>query len=113
MSSVVANWPTGWVSVEEADVLERWKGSRAKVWEYVVSHGQFLLRLSRLEDGVATSCYLFCKGCDRVEFDEGWPNSAIQVTLKHRERDRKQYTVTDGLHLRVECSALFVLETDK
>ena len=65
-------WPTNWVTDEGEirELLSRWRRGHVQVREYVVSHLQLMIRLHRLEYGMTKNCYLFCKACERVEFDK-------------------------------------------
>ena len=113
----VLYWPKDWISDEAAicRMVTGWQGFHAQVWEYVVSHGQLMLRLYGRSEGFKGNCYLYCKGCDRVEFDARWKDAALEVSV-FREicggKETREFTITDGTRLLVRCRALFAVESD-
>ena len=110
-------WPKDWVSEEQqlCEPLKRWQGAHTVVWEYMVSHGRLLIRLSRPEGETSTYFYLYCASCERVEF-AGSGKADIHLTSTQGERAGRPcrlYTVTDGNHLRVECRGILGVETGR
>jgi hypothetical protein len=113
-------WPKDWISDDAAicELLASWRGFDAQVWEYVVSHGQLMLRLygRGYGEGLTKNCYLYCQGCERVEFDAWWKDPNIQISTSQRNdgaRERRMFTLTDGSRLRVECRVLGAAESDQ
>ena len=102
-------WPVIWSKIENEspELLAKCRGLRAQVCEYQISHGQLLIRFYR--DGTYGGIYLYCKSCDRVEFNAFWQDADISVEISEGEFG-PIYTITDGERLRIECHAAFLGE---
>jgi hypothetical protein len=61
-------------------LLARWRGGRARFWDYTVSHSGLVLRVVR--SGVLGNLHINCSAihiCGPV----GWENSDIAISLQH------------------------------
>ena len=83
--------------IHEALALRQ--GGAAKVWEYRVSHGWLVIRLTAPH--LVGNFHLSCGDCERVEFDACWSPAAVRV-----ERTAGGLLVQDGAHLHVECGVV-------
>jgi hypothetical protein len=62
--------------------------------------------------GSLAGIYLYCKGCDLIQFHGGWENADPSVTIS-QGRDGPICTVSDGDRLRIVSSAAFLAETSE
>ena len=79
--------------------LSTWRGIRAELWDYTVSHSILRLHLSRSRNGPSALLYMYA--CKRVSFSSGWERATVSVSQV--SDDPMKYLVTDGANLRVEC----------
>jgi hypothetical protein len=84
--------------------LAYWRGARAEVWDYTVSHGIMRLHLSRGPNGPSAVLYMY--DCRTVSFSSGWNDSAISARRVPTEVHR--WLVIDGDNLSVECGNAFL-----
>ena len=107
-------WPAHWTKADRElnALLERWRGGRAEVWEYSVSHGQLLIRLYRDGTNPIPSAYVLCKNCYSVQFEPHWKNANIRIS-RAPGRFGDVITVSDGERLRVSCGGAFGAEHDE
>ena len=99
---------------EVSEFLTRWRGARAEPWEYLCSHGQFLLRFSRREPdwNPARGIYVHCKDCVTVSFDSyAWDDSDVQLA-RAPDPLGELLTLSDGGRLRITCHYIFAYEMD-
>jgi hypothetical protein len=94
-----------------AKLLGHWRGARAELWEYSHSHGQLLIRFFRESPNSVHSMYLLCKDCRTVHFHNSWPDMEVRVDWTS-SAEGSAHTVSDGSRLRVECGAVFAVESD-
>jgi hypothetical protein len=80
--------------------LAYWRGARAEVWDYTVSHGIMRLHLSRGPNGPSAVLYMY--DCRTVSFSSGWNDSAISARRVPTEVHR--WLVIDGDNLSVDES---------
>lgn len=79
--------------------LAAWRGARAEVWDYGVSHSILRVHLSRGPSGPSGLLYLY--DCGSVSFSHSWEHRALSV--RELGSGSRPYEVTDGINLRVEC----------
>ena len=105
-------WTSKWTknSDEMAKLLGHWRGARAEVWEYTHGHTQLLIRFFREGPHAVRSMYLLCRDCRLVHFYNSWPDMEVRVDWTGSEGS--SHTVCDGARLRVECGAVFAIESD-
>ena len=89
-------------------ILESYRGCRAKLWRYLLSHKQLHIQLIRRSEeqqyraeGRCTD--LVCYDCTRIEVQTSWKNANILI----QEMERPNYVVVDEKHgLFVECKLI-------
>jgi len=106
---VASKWTK--TSDEMAKLLGHWRGARAEIWEYSHAHGQLLIRFFRESPRPVHSMYLLCKDCRAVQFHNSWPEMEVRVDWTS-SGEGSAHTVCDRTRLRVECGAVFAIESD-
>jgi hypothetical protein len=105
-------WITGQHLVQS---LEKWKGAKASVMEYVAGHGTLLVQLRR--PNLQQKLYIQFKGCRRVEFESmGWMNVYLQIKEKADPEENDvdfRFQVADGERFSVACWGIAAIETEK
>jgi hypothetical protein len=96
-------------SDEMAKLLGHWRGARAEIWEFSHAHCQLLIRFFREGTNPLHSMYLLCKDCRNVTFHNSWPEMEVRVDWTSGP---ETHTVSDGGRLRVNCGAVFAIESD-
>ena len=106
-------WTSKWTknSDEMAKLLGHWRGARAEVWEYSHGHAQLLIRFFREGPHTARSMYLLCRDCRSVHFYSSWPDMDVRIDWTSGSAG-SSHVVSDGTRLRVECGAVFAIESD-
>jgi hypothetical protein len=98
-------------SDEMARLLGHWRGARAEVWEFSHVHCQLLIRFFREGINPLHSMYLLCKDCRNVHFHNSWPEMDVRVDWTCGS-EVSSHTVSDGARLRLDCGAVFGIESD-
>src|SRR5689334_4321527 len=103
-------WPSNWLPIknESPEFLAQCRGLRGQAWAYSTSHGQMLVRFYR--DRSLAGTYLYCKGCDLVQFQSSWLHADVRIEVS-TGRYGPLYTITDGDRLRIVCGAAFWAES--
>src|SRR3954463_9592824 len=97
---------------ETIALVSRWRGSNAIAWQYIVTHGRFLLRLAQ-QDEFSRSAYLQCGDCQVLQlFRTDWTNADISISSSPH-RLGTVFTVTDPGRLHVVCWSVFAKESER
>ena len=108
-------WPTNWkkIETETPDLLVQCRGYRGQVCEYLIGHGQLLVRFNAPRPLADT--LLYCTGCDVVRFHAYWENADVRVAISRDNMLPHQrgpiYTITDGDRLHIECRTAALSES--
>jgi hypothetical protein len=78
---------------EGNQLLASWRGARAKIWLFHVSHLNLAICLSRFKEREA--CYIAATGCLRIAGAFSWKSADISITRQVLGRNMSRYTITD------------------
>ena len=78
---------------EGNQLLASWRGARAKIWLFHVSHMNLAICLSRFKEREA--CYVTATGCLRIAGPFSWKAADISIARQVLGPNRSEYTVTD------------------
>ena len=84
--------------------LSTWRGARAEMWDYTVSHSILRLHLSVGPSGPSVVLYMYA--CERVSFSSSWERATILVS--QLSDGPTKHLVTDGTNLRVACENVYL-----
>jgi hypothetical protein len=74
-------------------LLASWRGARAQIWLFHVTHVTLAICLSRFKEREA--CYLIGSGCLSIAGPFSWKSADISITRQVLERNVSRYTITD------------------
>jgi len=97
---------------DTAEMLDRWRGSKAQAVAYTVGHGVLILRLYSAQPESPRSAYIQCKDCQIIQlYQTDWEHADIAITSSPH-RLGTLYTITDPGHLHIVCWAVFLTESE-
>jgi hypothetical protein len=98
---------------ETADELNRqlsaWHGAMVQWWEYGVSHGRLVLRISK--PGTRGNIHLICGDCKFVRGPTAWDHSALTARETERRNVGASFVVEDpSADVEIRCNIVVVAE---
>jgi len=106
-----------WIGSEKEvrELLSKWSGCNAQIWEYVAGHGTLLVNLFRPNSKL--KLYIQCKDCRTIRFPSmGWKNVNIQLRQKPNPQQNEEdfkFEIEDSERFYAACWGVYLLETEK
>jgi hypothetical protein len=93
-------------------MLGRWRGGRAKLWAYTVSHSVLTIRIERA--GVRGNLHVSCGDLMRIHAPSGWDNVNIEIGLLDNGDECPPFVVRDlGGDVEIICGVAGIAENVK
>jgi len=93
-------------------MLERWRGGRAQVWNYTVSHRALTLRIERV--GVRGNLEIGCAALNYIRAPEHWENCDIEIGLVDDGSQFPDFVVRDrNADVEIICGVAEIAENVK
>ena len=89
-------------------MLVQCRGYHGQVCEYLIGHGQLLVRFYAKRPLADT--LLYCTCCDAVRFHAYWKDADVRIAISHDEHGQR-FTITDGERLHIMCRTAQLAES--
>jgi hypothetical protein len=106
-----------WIGNEKEvrELLSKWSGSNAQVWEYVCGHGTLLVRVFRPNSKL--SLFIQCKDCRTIKFPSmGWKNVNFELRQKSNPKQNDEdfkFEIYDGEKFYAACWGVYLIESER
>lgn len=91
-----------------ASLLAKWRGGRAKVWDFSPTHNKLTLRVDR--SNTKGNIHLICGGCSYMRGPFSWATCCLDIRPSD-SADSKIVVFDKGVGFELVCIVLSVEET--
>jgi hypothetical protein len=92
-----------------SNLIQKWQGGYACVWEYTVSLGRLAIRITK--EGQEGNLHIICLSCSHICGPFDWEHGSFEVIKTKADNVTKRYVLKDAKNgFELQCGLLSAIE---